>query len=110
MELTDLLAKMSTDHNDKWKTAKEWGEILSDLADPSDRELRKKCRSKNSISYWFRGNERLLTERFGLRRDIDKHKHVTKFMFTKFTERPIWLKDVASADHNDEDLPVLEAK
>lgn len=110
MELTDLLAKMSTDHNDKWKTAKEWGEILSDLADPSDRELRKKCRSKNSISYWFRGNERLLTERFGLRRDIDKHKHVTKFMFTKFTERPIWLKDVASADHNDEDLPVLESK
>ena len=110
MELTDLLAKMSTDHNNKWKTAKEWGEILSDLADPSDRELRKKCRSKNSISYWFRGNERLLTERFGLRRDIDKHKHVTKFMFTKFTERPIWLKDVASADHNDEDLPVLGSK
>jgi hypothetical protein len=85
MELMDLLGKVSVDYNNQWKTAKEWGTILSKLTGSDDRKLREKCQSKNSISYWFRGNERTLGETFGLQHTQDKHKKVTFFRFTKFT-------------------------
>jgi hypothetical protein len=92
LEIVDVLARAPCSLNGKRMNAKEWGVALEQFAGEHD-GVRRSLRKKNWVAWQFKANERLLEERFGMTKQIDSHRKLTFFSFSKLSGNPAYFED-----------------
>ena len=92
LEIVDVLTRASHTLNGQMMTAKEWGAALEKFTGEHD-EVRRSLRKKNWVAWTFKANERLLEERFGMTKQIDSHRKLTFFSFSKLSGNPAYVEE-----------------